>query len=82
MGLIICHRYSNIYMYKPLKLRQYLQWIRKYGWTLHKGKIDWSLRDRQGNFVCTIKIQHPGPKEVAARSVKLTEQELKNRNLI
>ncbi len=69
-------------MYKPLKLRDYQRWIRQYGWSLRKGSIDWNLFDQNGNFVCYIKIQHPGPKEVVADSVKRTEKELKARNLI
>ena len=65
-----------------MKLRQYLKWIRRYSWSLHKSKMDWALRDERGNFVCSIIVQHPGPKEVVARSVHRTEQELKKRNLI
>ena len=69
-------------MYKPIKLRDYLKWIKKFGWSLHKGSIDWNLFDQNGNRVCTIKIQHPGPKEVVAPSVQKTEQKLKERGLL
>lgn len=69
-------------MYKPLKLDQYKRWIGRFGWTLAKGKIDWLLLDESGYFVCTIKIQHPGPQEVVAHSVRKTEQKLKERGLI
>ena len=69
-------------MYKPIKLRDYLKWIRKFGWSLHKGSIDWNLFDQHGNFVCAIIIQHPGPKEVVARSVKRTKMALKSRGLL
>ena len=69
-------------MYKPLKLSKYLQWIGRYGWKLEKGKIDWLLLDKNDNFICTIKIQHPGPKEVVASSVRKTEQRLKDRELV
>jgi hypothetical protein len=64
-------------MYKPLKLRDYLRWISQFGWSLRKGSVDWNLVDQNGNFVCAIIIQHPGPKEVVARSVQRTEKELK-----
>lgn len=69
-------------MYKPLKLSQYLKWIRRYGWSLSKGKIDWILQDEHDKLVCTIIIQHPGPKEVIAHSVRKTWQKLKERGLI
>jgi len=69
-------------MYRPIKLNHYLKWISQFGWSLRKGKIDWLLLDQNGHFVCTIKIQHPGPKEVVAHSVKKTEQKLKERNLV
>jgi len=69
-------------MYKPIKLRDYLRWIRQYGWSMRKDKVDWSLLDRNGNRVCTIKILHPGPKEISAGSVQKTEKELKTRGLL
>jgi hypothetical protein len=65
-----------------MKERDYLRWIRQYGWSLHKGKIDYNLFDQNGIFVCSIKIQHPGPKEVVARSVQRTKKELKARGLL
>lgn len=68
--------------YRPMKLKDYLRWIRRYGWSLRKGKIDWILFDAAGTQVCSIIIQHPGPKEVVAHSVQKTERELKRRGLI
>lgn len=59
-------------MYKPMKLKQYLAMISQFGWYLEKGKIDWILRDEKHHFLCTIKIAHPGQKEVVASSVKKT----------
>jgi hypothetical protein len=69
-------------MSKPLKLHKYQKWIRQYGWSLYKGGIDWNLFDQNGNYVCSIKIQHPGPKEVIAPCVNRTEKELKRRGLL
>jgi hypothetical protein len=69
-------------MYRPLKLSYYLKWISKFGWSLRKVKIDWLLLDDDGHFVCTIKIQHPGPREVVAHSVKKTEAMVRERDLI
>ncbi len=69
-------------MFKPLKLYKYQKWIRQYGWSLRKGAIDWNLLDHNGNFVCYIKVQHPGPKEVVATSVHRTELHLKERGLL
>jgi len=34
--------------FKPMKKRDYLKWIGKYGWTLKKGSVDWKLVDSQG----------------------------------
>lgn len=65
-----------------MKLRKYLKWIRQYRWTLDKGGIDWLLLDERGIFLCSIIIQHPGPKEVLASSVQKTERLLKERGLI
>jgi hypothetical protein len=69
-------------MYKPLKVYKYLQWISRYGWRLKKGKIDWLLLDNSGKFMGTIKIQHPGSREVVAASVRKTEQLLKEKGLL
>jgi hypothetical protein len=69
-------------MYKPLKLKQYLKWIGQVNWSLTKGKIDWLLLDENGNFICTIKIQHPETKDVVAHSVKKTEERMRERGLI
>jgi hypothetical protein len=69
-------------MYKPLKLVRYLRWIKSFGWSLDKGKIDWLLLDENGHFLCTIKVSHPGPAEVVADSVRKTEKRLKERGLL
>ena len=69
-------------MYKPIKLYRYIAWIRTFGWSVRRGKIDWLLLDENGNFVCTIKVQHPGPEEVVAHSVRKTERWLKERGLL
>jgi hypothetical protein len=68
--------------YKPIKLRDYLRWIRRFGWSLHKGKIDWNLRDERNIYVCSIIVKHPGAREVVTQSVQKTERELRARGLI
>ncbi len=49
------------------------------GWRLEKGKIDWILRDKEGKYLCTIKISHPGAREVVASSVKKTTRLLEGK---
>lgn len=69
-------------MYKPMKLKHYLSMIHQFGWRLEKGAIDWVLRDEEDNYLCTIKISHPGPREVVASSVKKTLKLLAERGYI
>lgn len=64
--------------FKPLKRRVYEKWISSFGWSLQKGSIDWNLLDESGNWVCSIKITHPG-NEIPPRHVVLTEKRLKER---
>jgi hypothetical protein len=67
--------------YKPMKLRDYLRWIRQYGWDLEKGSVDWKLIDEQGHVrKANIIITHPG-REVIARHVNDTRQKLEEEGL-
>lgn len=67
--------------YKPMSVKIYLGCLKIVGWSLLKGSIDWNLYNKDGDFVCTIKITHGKGKkqEVDARSVKKTENEFKLR---
>jgi hypothetical protein len=66
---------------KPIKRRDYDRWIRRFGWSLVKGGIDWNLLDAEGNWVCTVKVTHPGG-EVPGYHVQLTTRKLKERGFI
>jgi hypothetical protein len=58
--------------FKPMKRKAYERLIRKQGWRLVKGSVDWKLVDEQGNVrIPNIIITHPG-NEVVAISVKKT----------
>jgi len=65
--------------YKPKKLKDYLKWIKAFGWALVKGSIDHKLQDENGNHICQIKIVHPPGNEVHPESVRKTERALKDR---
>jgi hypothetical protein len=63
--------------FKPMKKRDYLRWIGKYGWRLEKAGIDWKLVDQSGlTKVRNIIVTHPGG-EVIPASVKKTRAALK-----
>lgn len=68
-------------MAKPLEERKYTSYLKMVGWYLEKGGIDYSLRDENGNFLCTIKIIHAKGKkrEISPSSVRRTELEFKER---
>ncbi|HEY9685424.1 MAG TPA: hypothetical protein V6C52_00465 [Coleofasciculaceae cyanobacterium] len=67
--------------FKPMKLKDYLRWIHKYGWSIEKGSIDHKLYNQYGQYVTQIKIKHPPGNEVHPDSVKKTQQELKRAGL-
>lgn len=71
-------------MAKPLEERKYLTFLKLIGWSLKKSGFDYNLCDENGNYLCTIKIIHSKGKkrEVAASSVRKTEQEFKERGLL
>lgn len=47
--------------FKPMKLQDYLRWIRRYGWQLQKAGTDWILLDEKGKAqVINIILTHPG----------------------
>ena len=63
--------------YKPIKLRDYKTWIRRYGWVLEKGGIDWMVVDSTGKVIIkNIIVTHPG-KEVTAFCVQKTDRIMK-----
>jgi len=72
---------GNDMSYKPMTIKDYSQHIKKVGWTLEKGSIDWNLYNENNEFLCAIKITHGKGKkqEIDARSVKKTEREFKVR---
>ena len=62
--------------FKPMPTKKYLQYLKEAGWTLEKGGIDWSLKNPEGKYMCSIKIAH-GKKqknEVVGASVRKTEK--------
>jgi len=64
--------------YKPMKLRDYLRWIHRYGWSLEKGHVDWKLLDAQGRvLLINVIVTHPG-KEVIAKHVNATRKLIEN----
>jgi hypothetical protein len=65
--------------FKPMKKRDYRDWISQYGWTLKKGATDYKLLNEWGQMaIRNIIITHPGG-EVVAPSVKKTEQYIEAR---
>lgn len=63
--------------FKPAKLRNYLRWIRQFGWRLEKAGMDWKLVDQDGlTKVKNIIVTHPG-NEVISLSVKKTKEALR-----
>ncbi len=64
--------------FKPMKRRDYERWIKLFNWSLEKGSIDSNLYDQEGQWVCTIKMTHPGG-EVPAPYVEKTRKKLKER---
>lgn len=69
--------------YKPLSVKTYLEYIKRVGWFLEKGSIDWKLFDEKGQFVCSIMISHGKntKEEVVAHSVQKTERFFKQGGL-
>ena len=67
--------------YKPMTVKVYNAHIKKVGWKLEKGSIDWNLYNEKDEFLCSVKITHGKGKkqEIDARSVKKTEREFKER---
>ena len=61
--------------FKPMKLRDYERWIRKYGCSLRKaGSGDYSLINPEGKVIILfVKVIHPG-NEVAPDYVKRTRK--------
>jgi hypothetical protein len=68
-------------MAKPLEERKYIAFLKMVEWSLEKGKIDYNLKDENGNFLCAIKIIHGKGKkrEVSAISIRKTEAEFEER---
>lgn len=71
-------------MAKPIEERKYLALLRFVGWDLEKGGMDYNLVDEKRRFLCSIKVIHAKGKkrEVAASSVRKTEQEFKERGWV
>lgn len=67
--------------FKPMKLKAYLEWIHRYGWSLKKGGIDHKLYDQEGLYITQIKILHPGNDGVHPHSVRKTQRELQRAGL-
>lgn len=64
--------------FKPMKLKDYKQWIGTYGWSLAKAGMDWKLLNEHGQImVLNVIVPHPPGNEVAAISVKKTRQALR-----
>ncbi|NGX32026.1 MAG: hypothetical protein K1060chlam4_00064 [Candidatus Anoxychlamydiales bacterium] len=65
--------------YKPLEERTYRKYLKIVGWKIIKGSIDHKLYDKEGKYVCTIKISHgkSKKKEVAAFYINKTKNILK-----
>ena len=67
--------------FKPMKLRDYLQWIQQYGWSLEKGHKDWKLLNEDGQVIKpNIIVTHPG-NEVIAPHVNATKKLLTSEGL-
>ena len=68
-------------MAKPLDERKFNAYLKLVGWSLEKGGVDYNLLDEKGHFLCAIKVIHSKGKkrEVAASSIRKTEQEFKER---
>lgn len=56
-------------VYKPLDVKTYISFLKKVGWNLRKGKIDYKLYDEHGKFICAIKISHGIRSRKSSRAV-------------
>ena len=68
-------------VYKPIKEKDYRNYLKRVGWKLVKGHIDYKLLDEDEKFLCTIKISHSkkGEKGVVPHSVKKTMKKFEER---
>ncbi len=56
--------------YKPMDPKIFKKYLRLLGWSIRKSRVDWSVYDENGDFVCSIIISHGNTKsEVVAHSV-------------
>ena len=67
--------------FSPMKRRDFEKIIRELGWYLEKGSIDWKLYDENTNFICAIKITHPG-NEIIPMHIHKVQKMCKERGLI
>ena len=70
--------------YKPMDEREFRRLIKIVGWSLKKSGFDYSLLNKDGNYMCSIKITHGKNTkggEVIAHSVKKTERIFKEEGL-
>lgn len=67
--------------FKPVPSKKFAKWVKSLGWSIEKGGIDWHVYDENGNYVCTVVLQHPGENVVKATSVKNFQMHLKERDL-
>ncbi|NGX62319.1 MAG: hypothetical protein K940chlam9_01816 [Chlamydiae bacterium] len=70
-------------MTKPIEESEYRKYLKKLGFHLRKGGIDYNLYTESGGFLCSIKIIHSRGKkrEVSPSSVRKTEKICKERGL-
>ncbi len=63
-------------MTKPIEEKEYRKHVKRLGWLLRKGGIDYNLYNESGDFLCSIKIIHGKGKkhEVSPSSVRKTEK--------
>lgn len=68
-------------MAKPLEERKYRSYLKRVGWGLEKGSIDYSLCNENGDYICTIKVLHAKGKkrEISSSSIRKTEKKFKER---
>jgi hypothetical protein len=70
--------------FKPIPQRVFESYLKRQGWKLEKGKIDWNVYDEKDTLACSIKISHgknTKSKEVIAHSIKKIEKEFIKRGL-
>ena len=62
--------------FKPMRTKEYDEWIGQYGWSYEKAGTDYDLLNKEGKRVCTINFLH-GRKEILLSMSRRPKKPLK-----